>query len=101
MELKLAEALLLRKELQAKVDRLSRIDSKELYETKTGRKAAAEGIDDIIAQVSKISFQQFTHCYDWHAKKLREVDAVIQQANWTTEVGFQDDPTVEYVDPYI
>lgn len=96
--MKLAEALLRRKELQTKVDRLKPIDQRDLYETKTGRKQASEGIDDIIAQVSKISFQQFTHCYDWHAKQLRLVDAVIQQANWSMDVEVS---TKDYVDPYV
>lgn len=96
--MKLAEALLRRKELQAKVDRLKAIDQKDLYETKTGRKPASEGIDDIIAQVSVVSFQQFTHCYDWHAKQLRLCDAAIQQANWSAEVEVS---TEDYVDPYI
>jgi len=101
MEIKLAEALLRRKELQEKVDRLRAIDNKDLFETRTGRKPAAEGIDDIIAQVSKISFQQFTHCYDWHAKQLRLVDAAIQQANWTTELSVDDDVMGDYIDPYV
>ena len=96
--MKLAEALLLRKELQQKVDRLRAIDQRDLFETKTGRKQASEGIDDIIAQVSKVSFQQFTHCFDWHAKQLRRVDAAIQQANWSVDV---DADSSDYVDPYI
>jgi len=96
--MKLAEALLRRKDLQAKVDRLKAIDQKALFETRTGRKPAAEGLDDIIAEVAKISFQQFTHCYDWHAKQLRLVDGVIQRANWETEVSVSDE---DYVDPYV
>ncbi len=97
--IKLAEALLLRKELQAKVDRLKVIDIKGAFETKTGRGPVSDGFNDMIAEVSVVSFQQFTHCYDWHAKRLREVDAVIQQANWTCEVDF--DGTKDYVDPYV
>jgi len=98
---KLAELLLRRKELQQKVDRLAPLNQSELFETKTGRKAVHEGLDDIIAQVSKISFQQFTHCYDWHAKQLRLVDAAIQQANWTTEISLDTDVSADYVDPYV
>lgn len=97
--MKLAEALLLRKELQAKVDRLKRIDNKDLFTLKTGRKRVDEGFDDLIAEVPKVEFEQLTHCYDWHAKQLRRVDAAIQKANWDTEVidtGF----TQEYKDPY-
>ena len=99
MSIKLAEALLIRKELQAKVDRLKTLDNKDFFETKTGRGPVSDGFNDMIAEVPKISFQQFTHCYDWHAKHLRQVDAVIQQANWTTEVEF--DGAAEYVDPYV
>lgn len=96
--MKLAEALLLRKELQSKVDRLKMIDQKSLFETKTGRGKCEEGFNDMVAEVAKISFQQFTHCYDWHAKQLRLVDAAIQQANWTCDVDVDGG---EYVDPYV
>jgi len=102
MKVKLAEALLRRKELQAKLDRLNAINQKDLYETKTGRKRVEDGMDDVIAQVSKVSFQQFTHCYDWHAKQLRLCDAAIQQANWTSEIDFESSDIMgDYIDPYV
>ena len=101
MKIKLAEALLRRKELQEKVDRLRPINSKDLFETKTGRSPVSEGFNDIIAEVSKISFQQFTHCFDTHARALREVDAMIQQANWTCEVDVPNTAMADYVDPYV
>jgi len=97
--MKLAEALLLRKELQSKVDRLKAIDQKAIFETKTGRGAVVDGFNEMIAEVAKISFQQFTHCYDWHAKQLRLVDAAIQQANWTVDITAEVGG--EYIDPYI
>jgi len=101
MQIKLAEALLRRKELQAKVDQLSKIKNEDLLVVKTGRKAAHEGIDDIIAQVPKISMGQVTHAYDFHAKALRQVDGVIQQANWATDVEIPDSAMGDYVDPYV
>jgi len=99
--IKLAEALLRRKELQEKVDRLRKIDMKDAFETRTGRGPVSDGFNEMIAEVSKISFQQFTACFDWHAKQLREVDAVIQQANWTTELEVNDDVMGDFVDPYV
>lgn len=99
--MKLAEALLLRKELQAKVDRLKAIDINTAFETKTGRGAVTDGFNEMIAEVSKISFQQFTHCYDWHAKHLRLVDAAIQQANWSVDIETVGDMGADYVDPYV
>ena len=100
-KIKLAEALLRRKELQEKVERLRKIDLKEAFETKTGRGAVADGFNDMIAEVSKISFQQFTHCFDWHAKQLRIIDAHIQQTNWTAEIEVDDNVMGDYIDPYI
>ena len=68
---------------------------------KTGRKAAHEGVDDIIVQVPKIGFEQVTHAFDWHAKQLRKVDAAIQQANWSTAVTVDEDVMADFVDPYV
>ena len=84
--MKLAEALLRRKELQDKVSRIAVIKEKDIFVVKTGRKMAHEGIDDIIAQVPQLSLAEVTAEYDFYAKRLRLVDAAIQQANWTTEI---------------
>ena len=84
--MKLAEALLRRKELQGKVDRIKTVQEKDIYEVKTQRRAAHEGIDDVIAAVPKLSLAEVTAEYDFYAKRLRLVDAAIQQANWTTDI---------------
>lgn len=97
--MKLAEALLVRKDLQAKIDRMGDIAPRELYEVATKRGKNEDGFQDMIAQVPKISYQQFVHAYDWHARQLRLVDAAIQQANWTTDIeGVHGG---EYIDPYV
>lgn len=86
MKVKLAEALLRRKELQGKVDALRQIQNKDLFEVKAQRRQVTESLDDIIAQVPKLTASQVTAEYDWHARQLRLVDAAIQQANWTCEI---------------
>ena len=91
MEIKLAEALLRRKELQGKVDVLKNIKDRDLFEVKARRQNVADGIDDVVAQVPKLTASQVTKEYDWHARQLRLIDAAIQQANWTT--GIQVDLT--------
>ena len=91
MKVKLAEALLRRKELQGKVDVLKQIKDKDLFEVKARRQQVAEGIDDIVAQVPKLTASQVTQEYDWHSRQLRIVDAAIQQANWTCEIEVHDD----------
>ena len=90
MKIKLAEALLRRKELQQKVDVLKNIQAKDLFEVKARRKQVSDSIDDIIVEVPKLTASQVTAEYDWHARQLRLVDAAIQQANWTCEVEVGD-----------
>lgn len=96
MKIKLAEALLRRKELQQKVDVLRNIRDKDLFEVKARRQGVAEGIDDVVAQVPKLQVNQVTREYDWHARQLREIDAAIQQANWTTEIDVKAANMADY-----
>jgi hypothetical protein len=84
--MKLAEALLRRKELQEKVDRIQTIREKDLFEVKMKRQMVTENVEDIIAQVPKLTLAEVTQEYDHYAKRLRLIDAAIQQANWTTEI---------------
>ncbi|MHC4464912.1 MAG: DIP1984 family protein [Planctomycetota bacterium] len=84
--MKLAEALLRRKELQEKVARIQTVKDKDIFEVRTQRKQAHEGIDDVIAAVPKLILAEVTQEYDFYAKRLRLIDAAIQQANWTTEI---------------
>ena len=90
--MKLAEALLRRKELSAKVDQVHKIKTSDVFELKMQRRQVNETIDDITANVPKLSLAEVTAEYDYYAKQLRRIDAAIQQANWTTEVDV--DPEV-------
>ena len=101
MKIKLAEALLRRKELQEKVDVLRKINLDNLFEIRVQRKQVTEGVDDVVAKVPKISMNQVTHAFDWHAKQLRFIDAAIQQANWNTEIDVDQVTMGDYTDPYV
>jgi hypothetical protein len=96
--IKLAEALLRRKELQGKVDVLKQIKDKDMFEVKASRKKVTEDLDDVVAAVPKLTASQFTAEYDWHAKQLRLIDAAIQQTNWTAEITIDHDVMAEYSD---
>ena len=95
-KIKLAEALLRRKELQGKVDMLKQIKDKDLFEVKAQRKNVTENIDDIVAMVPKLTASQVTAEFDFYARQLRLVDAAIQQANWTVEVEIGDTVMGDY-----
>ena len=99
MKIKLAEALLRRKELAGKVQSLTQIKNSDIFTLKTTRKPAHEGIDDIVAQVPKLTASQVTAEFDWHARQLRLVDAAIQQTNWTTELEVDESVMSDYKQP--
>jgi len=98
MKVKLAEALLRRKELNEKVDQLKKINVQGLFEVKAQRKNVTENIDDIIVSVPKITLAQVAAGHDWYAKQLRLIDAAIQQANWTTEIEVGTDVMKDYTE---
>lgn len=89
--IELARALLRRKELQEKVDLLRHIKDDQLHETVMQRRQINETVDDIAAKVPKVSINEVTKAFDWHARQLREVDAAIQKANWDTLIQVPDD----------
>jgi len=84
--MKLADALLRRKELQQKVDQLRTIKDKDIFEFRFERKQVNDNLDDIKAQVPVLEANQVTKEFDYYANKLRLIDAAIQQLNWTTDI---------------
>lgn len=99
MKIKLAEALLRRKELNQKVDQLKKINVEGLFEVKATRRNVTENVDDVVVKVPKITMAQVAGAYDWYAKQLRLVDAAIQQANWVTEIEVGNDVMKDFVEP--
>ena len=99
MKIKLADALLRRKELAGKVDQLTQIQQKSLFEIRGQRLKITDNIDEVTAQVPLLTAGQVTHEHDWHARQLRLIDSVIQQANWTTEVEVDEAVMGDYQRP--
>ena len=97
-QIKLAQALLRRKELQEKVDRIATVKDKDIFEVVSTRRPAHEGIDDVICKVPKLNLSEVTREYDFYAKRLRLVDAAIQQANWTTDIPVDSIVNEDYAD---
>lgn len=95
----LAELLLRRKELQLKVARLQPFTEKEVFEVKINRKQVNETVDELVMCVPKVKFTDVTAAYDHYAKRLRQVDAAIQRANWETNVTVDDSVLEDYASP--
>lgn len=99
MQIKLAEALLRRKELQAKVEMLKKFkDNQMFYQIRGERKKVTEGLDDISADYPKLDANQVTREYDFAARQLRLIDACIQQTNWTAEIEVDSMVMDDYVE---
>ena len=97
MRIKLAEALLRRKELQEKVNILARIKDNELvYQVRAHRIKVSDGFEDLNADFPKLEVSQVTAEYDHYARALRLVDAAIQQANWVCELDLNDVAMADY-----
>ena len=97
-KVKLAEALLRRKELMGKVQLCQAIKTKDLFDLKVNRVKVADGIDEVTANVPKLELNQVTAEYDYYAGQLRRIDAAIQQANWTSEIEVDPNAMVEFAD---
>jgi len=91
--MKIAQALLLRKQLEKKVGQLEPIKNmgdQGLFETKVKRLNVGSDIDEVSIQVPKMTLAEVTSEYDKYASALRKIDASIQKANWEFDVDFTD-----------
>ena len=88
--MKIAQGLLLRKQLEQKVKQLEPIKlqgEEGLLQTKTRRVNVTEQIDELTLQVPRITLAEVTGEYDKYASALRNLDAAIQRANWEFDLA--------------
>lgn len=93
--MKLAEALLYRKNLEGKVTQLKGVHDfgeKGLLEMKIERVKVSEDVDEARIRVPRITMADVTAEFDHYAEELRKCDTAIQEANWKTEVTYQPVP---------
>jgi hypothetical protein len=95
--MKLAEALLLRKQLAQKVEQLKPIKTmgdNGMFDSKMTRKNVSESVDEITVTTPKISLSDLTRTFDHYSTQLRKLDAMIQRVNWETEIAFDESSAV-------
>lgn len=91
--MKIAEALLLRKQLQDKVEQLKPLKlqgDQGIFEIKTQRVNIGENTDEVKFQLPKITLADVTATFDHYASELRKLDASIQKANWEFDVDYKE-----------
>lgn len=87
--MKIAEALVLRKHLEAKVQQLKPIyeaGEKGLFEMKTERVKVSDEVDEVRLKLPRVELKDVTKEYDRYSKALRQLDTAIQAANWQFDV---------------
>jgi len=97
--MKLAVALLRRKELSEKLARIGPIKQEQLFTLHVKRISVTDAVDEVTAHAPKCTLADVTAEYDFYSKQLRLIDAMIQQANWTTEIEGSDNLCEDYVAP--
>lgn len=91
--MKIAEGLLLRKQLEAKVAQLTPIKQfgeSGMLEQKVQRRNVSESTDEVTFQIPKVTMAEVTREYDHYAGELRKLDAAIQKANWQFDVDYRE-----------
>ena len=91
--MKIAEGLLLRKHLEAKVEQLKPLKlqgDKGLFEMRTSRKSVSENVDEITSEIPKITLEDVTKEFDYYSSELRKLDGAIQKANWEFDLDFKE-----------
>lgn len=91
--MKIAQALLLRKQLDEKVKQLTPIKGmgdQGLFTVQTKRINVSDQVDEVSFQIPKMTLSEVTKEYDKFASALRKLDAAVQKANWEFDVDFTD-----------
>lgn len=95
--MKLAEGLLLRKQLVSKLEQLKPLKKQAdegFFHKRVQRinvsqgTADTEGVDEVTTETPKITPKEIYEEWDQTATSLRKLDAEIQRANWTADIDF-------------
>jgi Family of unknown function (DUF6847) len=93
--MKIAEGLLLRKQLQSKVEQLQplhNVGERGVFDQAVKRVNVNENLDEITITTPRITLADITKTYDHYASELRKLDSAIQQANWEYDLKYAETP---------
>lgn len=91
--MKIAEGLLLRKQLESKVKQLEPLKvqgENGVYELKVQRVKINDEVDEAKIQIPRLEIKDITKEYDHYASELRKLDSAIQKANWQFDLDFTE-----------
>ncbi len=91
--MKIAEGLILRKHLTAKLDQLRPLKEageSGVLEIRTERVNINENVDEVRMKIPKVDVADITKEYDYYTSELRKLDVALQKANWEFDLDFKE-----------
>lgn len=91
--MKIAEALLLRKQLEQKVEQLKPLKlngENGVYKLEIQRVKISEEVDEARISIPRLQPSDVTREYDHFATELRKLDTAIQKANWQFDIDYKE-----------
>lgn len=104
IEVTLSDALLRRKELDGIITHLMQIVELNIYRVTPRRVTVIQpsdknhGMDEVTVTGPRIDKKHTQDVLNWMSNQMRNLDAVIQQSNWTIAVNVEIPPNPENVD---
>jgi hypothetical protein len=96
--MKIAEGLLLRKQLALKVEQLKPLKDlgeRGVFDQQVKRVNVSENVDQLTIVTPRVSLEDITLTFDHYATQLRKLDAALQKANWTHDLDFKEEKAPE------
>jgi hypothetical protein len=92
--MKIAEGLLLRKQLQAKTEQLKPLrdlGERGVFDQQVKRQSVSDNVDEVTIVTPRVTLKDITSTYDHYATQLRKLDAALQKANWSFDLDFTEE----------
>lgn len=91
--MKIAEGLLLRKQLEQKVAQLQplkQMGDSGIFKMDVQRVKVSDEIEEARITIPRVTVSDITQTFDHYASELRKLDASIQKANWSYDLDYKE-----------
>lgn len=97
MQVSIDQLLLRRHELALMVNALEQVKTLNVYSEVLKRdRVMGTDMDNVVLDIPRLDKDDVVHTFDWYARTLRMVDAIVQRANWATKVSVPAEVMEDY-----
>lgn len=99
MQVSIDQLLLRRRELAHMVNALEQVKAMNVYSEVLKRdRVMGTELDNVVLDIPRLEKDDVVHTFDWYARTLRMVDAIVQRANWATKVSVPAEVMEDYTE---